>query len=78
LKMFAADIVPLSMPAFLPARSSRAGIRKKPQSGELPSMARRRALRSGYDSLCAPLRPPLHLPRSPTTDRSQVLAPRRA
>ena len=28
------------------------------------------ALRSGCNSLCAPLRPPLHFPRSPTADRS--------
>ena len=39
-------------------------------SGGLPSVARRRALRSGCDSLGATLRPPLHFPRSPTADRS--------
>ena len=35
--------------------------------------ARRRTLRSGSNSLSASLRPPLHLPRSPTTDRSQTI-----
>lgn len=39
-------------------------------SGGLPSAVRRRALRSGFVSLDASLRPPLHLPRSPTADRS--------
>jgi len=29
--------------------------------------------RSGCDALNAPLRPPLHFPRSPTTDRSQTV-----
>src|SRR5208283_1929437 len=40
-------------------------------SGGLPSAARRRALRSGFVPLGAPLRSPLHFPRSPTADRSQ-------
>ena len=43
------------------------------KSGGLPSAARRRALRSGCDSLNASLRPPLHFPRSPTADRSQII-----
>ena len=33
-----------------------------------PSAARRQALRSGSESLCASFRPPLHFPRSPTAD----------
>ena len=41
------------------------------KSGGLPSAARRRALRSGFVPLDAPLRSPLHFPRSPTADRSQ-------
>jgi len=41
------------------------------KSGGLPSAARRRALRSGCDSLGASLRLPLHFPRSPTADRSR-------
>lgn len=47
-----------------------------PQTRRLPSVARRRALRSGYDSLNTSLRSPLHFPRSPTTDRSQNLGRR--
>jgi hypothetical protein len=43
------------------------------RSGGLPSAARRRALRSGCDTLGANLRPPLHFSRSPTTDRSPSL-----
>ena len=39
--------------------------------GRLPSAAWRRALRSGCDMLTAPLRSPLHFPRSPTADRSR-------
>ena len=34
------------------------------------------ALRSGCDSLCAPLRSPLHFPRSPTADRSVLFSNR--
>ena len=52
------------------ARSSRACMVQGRRSGGLPSAARRRALRSGCDSLGAPLCSPLHLPRSPTADRS--------
>jgi serine/threonine protein phosphatase PrpC len=40
------------------------------ESGRLPSVARRQALRSGYDSPSAHLRPPLHFSCSPTADRS--------
>ena len=54
------------------ARSSRACMVQDRRSGGLPSAARRRALRSGYDSLNASLRSPLHFFRSPTTDRSQT------
>jgi hypothetical protein len=43
------------------------------KSGELPSALGGGALRSGSDSLNAALRPPLHLPRSPTSDRSQTI-----
>ena len=53
------------------ARSSRACMVQDRRSGGLPSAARRRALRSGFVPLNAPLRLPLHLPRSPTADRSQ-------
>ena len=59
------------------ARSSRACMVQGRKSGGLPSAARRRALRSGCVSLDAPLRPPLHLPRSPTTDRSLVKSQKR-
>src|SRR6185437_15629312 len=52
------------------ARSSRAYMAQGRRRGGLPSAARRRALRSGCDSLCASLRPPLHFPGSPTADRS--------
>ncbi len=38
------------------ARSSRAGFLKQRMGGQLPSAARRRAFRSGYDLLRAPLR----------------------
>ena len=41
--------------ATLPARSSRAAISHWPKQRRLPSASRRRALRSGWDSLCAPL-----------------------
>ena len=40
------------------------------RSGRLPSAAWRRALRPGCDPIGAPLRSPLHLPRSPTADGS--------
>jgi hypothetical protein len=52
------------------ARSSRACMVQDRRSSGLPSAARRRALRSGFVSLGAALRPPLHFPRSPTADRS--------
>jgi hypothetical protein len=54
----------------LRARHERASAKCR-MSGGLPSAARRRALRSGCDSLNAPLHSPLHFPRSPTADRSQ-------
>jgi len=38
----------------------------------LTSAAQRRTLRSGRDSLCAPLHPPLHFRGTPTADRSRV------
>ena len=53
------------------ARSSRASIRNVAQRRRASVCGSAAALRSGSNSLCAPLRPPLHFPRSPTTDRSR-------
>ncbi len=44
------------------------------KNGGLPSAARRRALRSVSISASASFRPPLHFPRSPTTDRSRSVS----
>ena len=52
------------------ARSSRVALAELPQKRRLPSAARRRALRSGCDVLCASLRSPLHFPHA-TADRSR-------
>jgi hypothetical protein len=58
------------LPLGLQARSSPGATMT--QSLWLPSAARRRALRSGFISLGASLRPPLHFPRLPTADRSRT------
>jgi hypothetical protein len=58
--------VPLRKPCARHRRAS--AICRK--GDELPSSARRRALRSGCDPLCAPLRSPLYCHRSPPADRS--------
>ena len=56
------------------ARSSRAAFYNVPQERRASVCGSAAALRSGCISLFAPLRPPLHFPRSPTTDRSRVSA----
>ena len=65
--------VPLHKPRARHERQSRVG----PQRRRASVCGSAAALRSGCDLLCAPLRPPLHFPRSPTADRSVSSSPRR-
>ena len=56
------------------ARSSQAGIGSLPQQQRRASVCgSAAALRSGCDALNASLHPPLHIPRSPTADRSRKI-----